>query len=117
MAWFDAGGCGNSDQTPKNGSYDLTSPSWTSTVSGTMLAADGHVHDRGLNVTLYQNGNVVCVSQHLYGRFPTYISPMMMDGSSGPMEAISDTSQCRDFETVEVGDSYGLRRIMIRVCI
>ena len=104
MAWLDAGGCGDSDQTPQNGTFDLSSPAWTSTVSGTMLSADGHVHDGGENVTIYQNGNVACVSQHLYGRTSSYISPVMMDGTPGPMEAISDTSQCENFGTLEIGD-------------
>ena len=107
MAWLDAGGCySGSEITPKNGSYDLTSPTWTSSISGTMLAADGHVHNGGENVTIWKNGQSACISQHLYGRTPEYISPTMMDGSPGPMVSISDTSQCENFATTTVGDTW-----------
>ena len=82
MAWLDVTGCGESEVTAHEGVYTLSSPGWRSTISGKLLSALGHVHDGGADVTVYVNGNTVCVIQQLYGRRPGYNSSMDMDGSS-----------------------------------
>ncbi|KAF2231815.1 hypothetical protein EV356DRAFT_578880 [Viridothelium virens] len=114
MAWLDVTGCGDSEVTAQEGVYTLSSPGWRSTVSGKLLSALGHVHDGGVDVTVYVNGNPVCVSQQLYGRKPGYNSTMDMDSSTMSASGsaldsmarthISDAGSCANFGEVNVGD-------------
>jgi hypothetical protein len=45
MIWADVTGCGTSEAKPIEGTYELRSPGWKSTISGVMLSTLGHVHD------------------------------------------------------------------------
>lgn len=82
MAWLDITGCGSSEVPAQGGEYTKTSPGWSSTVSGKLLSAVGHVHDGGMDTTVYVNGKPVCVSQQIYGRKPGYNSTMDMTAST-----------------------------------
>jgi len=74
-AWIDVAGCGGSSFTPDSGEWDIKSSDWYSSINGTLLFATGHVHDGGLNTTLYLNYEPICVSKQLYGRRPAYVEP------------------------------------------
>jgi hypothetical protein len=43
--WLDVTDCGDSNTPAKEGSYELQSTPWTSSVEGIMLATAGHTHD------------------------------------------------------------------------
>lgn len=77
-------------------------------MNGKLLAGGGHVHDGGVNVTLYRNDEPVCVSSMLYGRTPGYTSVMEGHPEHGiepqKMQHISDASGCRNFGEIKVGD-------------
>ncbi|KAK2736689.1 hypothetical protein FQN55_001540 [Onygenales sp. PD_40] len=68
VAWLDVtGNCPISYVPAKEGSYELKSRGWRSTISGRLLFAYGHEHSGGTNTTIYLNGEPVCVSQMQYG--------------------------------------------------
>ncbi|KAF1986540.1 hypothetical protein K402DRAFT_454195 [Aulographum hederae CBS 113979] len=109
MPWLDATGCGGSDVPARQGAYSVNAVPWISTVEGNLLFAEGHVHDGALDTTIYLNDKPVCISQHVYGRKPEYVSVDGMDGMGGGMEgmpttSISDTSSCVNFGMVKRGD-------------
>jgi len=72
MIWTDITGCGASEAAPKEGTYEMMSPGWTSTIGGVMLATLGHVHDGGVYTTLYVNEKPVCRSDQFYGTKPNF---------------------------------------------
>ncbi|KAK2804805.1 hypothetical protein FQN51_001447 [Onygenales sp. PD_10] len=123
MAWLDITDCGLSAVPAQQGQFVLKSKGWKSTVSGRLLSASGHVHNGGVNTTIYLNGDPVCVSRQLYGRTPDFVAPghgghegmkaKRQDGHEGHdggedgMEgkpSISDAEMCVDFATVNEGD-------------
>ncbi|KAI5856333.1 hypothetical protein BZA05DRAFT_433949 [Tricharina praecox] len=107
VAWLDATGCGASSVPAKEGVYAISSPGWNSTIAGKMIFAAGHVHDGGVNTTVFLNGEVVCVSEMLYGRTPGFVAPgMQHDGHRAPgFQHISDAGACKNFGEVKVGDN------------
>ncbi|KAH7405670.1 hypothetical protein DE146DRAFT_778966 [Phaeosphaeria sp. MPI-PUGE-AT-0046c] len=66
--WLDLTGCGSADMDVKSTteSFYYRTPDWTSPVNGTMVDVGGHMHDGGLNMTMYMNGDPLCVSTQLY---------------------------------------------------
>ncbi|KAF1815741.1 hypothetical protein P152DRAFT_471140 [Eremomyces bilateralis CBS 781.70] len=103
MAWLDVtGNCGTSSVKPRNGQYDLQNSGWTSSVSGRLLSATGHVHDGGKVVKLYKNGEVICTSDQIYGRRVGYTEGQ--DAMNPGLTHISDTTSCIDFGDVRSGD-------------
>ncbi|KAL1955726.1 hypothetical protein VTO42DRAFT_8124 [Malbranchea cinnamomea] len=117
MAWLDITGCGLSSYPAKEGQYEIRGPVWKSTVNGRLLSASGHVHNGGINTTIWKNGEPVCVSRQIYGRTPDFIAPPHDHGGGdgdgdhdhdhGNGEgkpSISDAEMCVDFGEVKVGD-------------
>src|SRR5262245_15823180 len=69
--WLDINQCGNSERPAKTGQYSYDY-SFTMPRSGKLLAIGGHLHDGGTNITIAQNGRVVCDSVATYGGNPEY---------------------------------------------
>ena len=108
MAWLDITDCGISSVPAQEGVFELRSTGWTSTVSGRLLEATGHVHDGGVDTVIYKNGEPICTSVQVYGHKPEFIAGGHGDGhDDGHGEGvphISGAGVCIDFGTVEVGD-------------
>jgi len=100
---LDAGACGSSEiEQQPHGQWQVSSKPWVSKVEGKMLYASGHMHDGGTNITMYKNGEVICVSEQLYDRRAGYREPA---GSAHPgQKHISDAGICTNFNEVNVGD-------------
>jgi hypothetical protein len=100
--WLDINQCGTSEMPAKTGKYNYKSIPWTSTVTGPWLGVGGHMHDGGTNVTIEQNGQVICNSEAKYATKPEYISggggmdhgDGGMDHGHGGMEHISEHGVC-----------------------
>ena len=118
MAWLDITGCGLSNVPAREGQYEIRGPAWKSTVNGRLLSASGHVHNGGVNTTIWLNGDPVCVSRQVYGRTPEFIAPPH-DGHGGHSSrarhdddpghgegkaSISDAEICTDFGEIKEGD-------------
>jgi hypothetical protein len=103
--WLDAAQCGTSEVPARTGKYQVKSVPWTSTVSGQFVGMGGHLHDGGTNITIEQNGQVICDSVAKYGTKPDFISPGGEhdmdhggggDHGHGAMQHISEHSVCLD---------------------
>lgn len=110
VAWLDVtGNCPISYVAPQEGQFELKSSGWTSTLSGRLLSAYGHMHDGGVDTTIYKNGEVVCVSNMTYGGDPAYVSGGGMSDMPGmggdSVEHLSEASVCQDFGDISVGDT------------
>ena len=66
--WLDLTGCGNADVDVKSTieKFEYRTPDWISSVDGIMVDVGGHMHDGGLNMTMYRNGEPLCDSMQLY---------------------------------------------------
>ncbi|PGG95888.1 hypothetical protein AJ79_09825 [Helicocarpus griseus UAMH5409] len=116
MAWLDITDCGVSAVPAQQGQFELRSDGWKSTVNGRLLSASGHVHNGGVNTTIWLNGEPICTSRQVYGRTPEFIAPPHGghggdEGDDGGHEhgaegkpSISDAETCVDFGDVKVGD-------------
>jgi hypothetical protein len=51
MVWLDVTDCGEAKTPAKEGSYELQSTPWTSTVEGVMLYTAGHSHDGTMGIS------------------------------------------------------------------
>jgi len=66
--WLDIGGCGDSNLPLKNpgfSSYTMPAP-FKANLTGTIVAAGGHIHDAGLSIKLIKNNGTVCESTGIY---------------------------------------------------
>jgi hypothetical protein len=95
MIWTDVTGCGPSEAQPKEGTYELRSPGWNSTIGGVMLKTWGHLHDGGIYTTLFVNDKPVCRSDSFYGTKDRFVEkPGVPNLSSkeqmGVMDAMKD---------------------------
>jgi hypothetical protein len=108
--WLDAAQCGTSEVPARTGAYTVKSNPYTSTVSGQLIGAGGHLHDGGTHLTVERNGQVFCDGAALYGTKPGYTTPMApgddMDHShGGAMTHISEHPACRqNLPTINAGD-------------
>jgi hypothetical protein len=55
MIWTDVTGCGSSEAKAFEGTYELRSPGWKSTIGGVMLSTWGHVHDGKPHLVSYRS--------------------------------------------------------------
>lgn len=71
--WLDVDNCGDSQYTIPAGSTHTTW-TWTSTMTGDVVAAGGHVHDHGVSITLTNvtRDEEICESVAGYGTDPHY---------------------------------------------
>ena len=72
--WLDENNCGTSEYAvPAGPSHQVWR--WTSTITGRVLAAGGHVHDGGIKTVLSNEttGQHLCTSYARYGRNPAYM--------------------------------------------
>jgi len=105
-----------------NSAYKFSTLPSTSTVTGSLLYAIGHMHDGGTDMRLYVSSKMVCKSVMHYNARPGYGSPteggamagmagmnhsvkkrQHAHGGAGTMH-ISDPGACTDFGTVKAGD-------------
>jgi len=101
--WLDVGGCGTADvPSEPNASFNFSSPSWTSNMSGRMVFAAGHLHDGGTHLQLLKNGDVVCETTPTYHNFSSHMS-------SGQEEHIKSVSVCSDFAETHPGDDWTIK--------
>lgn len=91
--WLDLTGCGNADIDVKSTteSFEYRTPDWTSSVNGVLVDVGGHMHDGGLNMTMYKNGDPSCVSMQLY------------DNQAAEQHIVA-AGICKDAGRVEKGD-------------
>jgi hypothetical protein len=109
--WMDANGCAVSEVPARTGKYQISTNTWTSDVTGTLLAAAGHLHDGGTNMTVERNGSVICNSEMKYGTKPDYMPPGGgmdhgdggMDHGNGSGGSISEVTKCFDMGTITPG--------------
>jgi hypothetical protein len=97
----------------KTGQYKFTTLPATSTVTGSLLYAIGHMHDGGTDMRLYVNSKMVCKSVMHYNAREGYLTSGHKNkrqaghgghgGGAGAMH-ISDPGACTDFGTVNMGD-------------
>jgi len=100
----------------KTGQYKFTTMPTTSSVSGSLLYAIGHMHDGGTNMNLFVSGKMVCKSVMHYNARAGYVpgggaakGPKLRKrqhaghGNDGAMH-ISDPGACTDFGEVAKGD-------------
>jgi hypothetical protein len=61
--WLDIGGCGSSSfPALEKGTFEYSSPGWTSSTTGGITLAISHLHDGGTNTGILKNGKVICDS-------------------------------------------------------
>jgi hypothetical protein len=96
--WLDIDGCGDSEYTIPTG-YSDTTTSWTSNVSGKMVAIAGHVHDVTItdanpcDVYCPAEGGGIAVSAELVGGPSTYYGPV--PPNNPPPSTLTGTTLCR----------------------
>jgi len=97
----------------KAGQYKFTTLPSTSTVTGSLLYAIGHMHDGGTNMQLFLNSKLVCKSVMHYNARAGYIPVAgghklrrRQHGGHGDGAAmhISDPGACTDFGPIARGD-------------
>ncbi|KAF2196985.1 hypothetical protein GQ43DRAFT_227980 [Delitschia confertaspora ATCC 74209] len=66
--WLDLTGCGNADVDVKSTTeaFEYRTPNYTSSVSGLIVDVAGHLHDGGLTMLGYKNGDLMCRSDVFY---------------------------------------------------
>jgi hypothetical protein len=91
--WFDINQCSTSERPAKTGQYSYE---WGTKASkpGRLIGIGGHLHDGGTNLTLTQNGQLVCDSRATYGGDPKFIEPASSMHMPG-MGHISKMSLCQ----------------------
>jgi len=99
---LDVAGCAKPDLPPQHGKYTLVSPKWISKQTATLMYSTGHMHDGGVNMTIYKNNVPVCTSEMLYDRTPYFRSPA--SGHHGQFAHISDSGACKNFAEIVPGD-------------
>jgi hypothetical protein len=94
----------------KQGQYKFSTLPSSSSVSGSLLYAIGHMHDGGTDMKLFVNSKLVCKSVMHYNARPGYVPGGGMKvkrqhghGGGGAMH-ISDPGACTSFGTVNKGD-------------
>jgi len=91
----------------KTGQYKFTTLPATSTVTGSLLYAIGHMHDGGTDMRLFVGSKMVCKSVMHYnsreGYNPGHKNRKRQHGGHGVMH-ISDPGACTDFGEVKTGD-------------
>jgi hypothetical protein len=111
MYWLTIG-----EPAAKRGVFTFNAMAQTSTVTGSLLYAIGHMHDGGTHMDLKVDGRVKCKSVMHYGTRAGYNGETGMSGmkhklakrqhahGTGPGKHISDPGACTDFGTVRTGD-------------
>jgi hypothetical protein len=125
MVWLDVTDCGEARTPAKEGSYELQSTPWASTIEGTMLFTAGHAHDGtrrifirqplihsgGVKTTFYVNGKPLCNAEQRYGTRPEYTdSPEVTGhGAHQAITHISETTSCSDLGVLHIGDKLNIK--------
>ncbi|KAF1816595.1 hypothetical protein P152DRAFT_493004 [Eremomyces bilateralis CBS 781.70] len=84
---------------PANKSTTMLSPSYTVTRAGTLYNMHAHLHDGGVDVSLYVNRMLVCTSTALYGGES---GTLVLEGSE--WRTIQNYTKCLDPVSVKKGD-------------
>jgi hypothetical protein len=97
--WMDENNCSNSTYAIPAGPTNKVW-TWTSTITGRVVTAGGHVHDGGIDTTLTDqtSGQGICTSRAGYGTKPAYM---------GSIESMTTCSHDR-IGTVRAGDVLAL---------
>jgi hypothetical protein len=96
--WLDIDGCGDSEYTTPVGYADTTT-SWTSTVSGRMVAISGHLHDVDItsanpcDTHCAAEGGGIATTAELVGGPNNYYGPV--PPNNPPPASITGTTLCR----------------------
>lgn len=99
---LDVGECTTSEVPAQaSGKYSLKSKPFTSKIAGQLLYMTGHMHDGGVNTTIFVNDKEVCASEMLYDRRELWREPEYT-GLIQPH--ISDAGVCKTFGRIEPGD-------------
>jgi len=106
MHWLTIG-----EPSAKKGVYTFNTMAQTSSSSGNLLYAIGHMHDGGTHMDLKVGSRVVCKSVMHYGVRAGYAGSKLRKlakrqhaHGAGPGKHISDPGACTDFGTVRTGD-------------
>jgi hypothetical protein len=98
--WLDIDGCGDSEYTiPPTPQYTDTTTSWTSTVTGRMVAIAGHLHDVDItnaspcDTHCPAKGGGIAVSAELVGGPNSYYGPV--PPNNPPPASLTGTTMCR----------------------
>jgi hypothetical protein len=98
LIWVNIGAtCGDGEVPPQNGVTTFKSDVWESTVTGPILTARAHMHDGGMNATLYINGKVACLSEQSYAPRDGFTDAQGVSHLSG-------ASGCADVGMLQKGD-------------
>jgi hypothetical protein len=96
--WLDIDGCGDSEYTIPTG-YSDTHATWTSNVTGKMIAIAGHLHDVDItsanpcDIHCPAEGGGIAVSAELVGGASTYYGPV--PPNNPPPADLTGTTLCR----------------------
>jgi hypothetical protein len=96
--WLDIDGCGDSEYTIPTG-YSDTTTTWTSNVTGKMIAIAGHLHDVDItgpapcDIHCPAEGGGIAVSAELVGGPSTYYGPV--PPNNPPPASLTGTTLCR----------------------
>jgi hypothetical protein len=96
--WLDIDGCGDSEYSIPTG-YSDTHASWTSTVTGKMIAISGHLHDVDItnptpcDIHCPEQGGGIAVSAELVGGANSYFGPV--PPNNPPPADLTGTTMCR----------------------
>jgi hypothetical protein len=92
---------------PSNQQTTKTGEEVVADVSGTIVNARGHMHDGGVQLSMIQNGNPVCVSEAVYGGAEsTFIG---RDGTK--WETINSMTECTHAIRIQKGDKIKLEAV------
>jgi hypothetical protein len=73
--WLDIGGCGHSEQPVPAGKmkFEYTSPPWTASISGRVMAVYSHLHDGGVEMEVFRGEERVCKVSPGYGERKEFV--------------------------------------------
>lgn len=104
--WLDVGGCRSEVAVPdEQTSFTLTSPKWTSTVNGRVMAIVSHLHDGGVHLDVERNEDMVCKSTSTYGMMSEFEHHM----SGMDMDHITVMSACSDVGRIKIGEDWTVK--------
>jgi hypothetical protein len=105
--WIDLDYCSPTGTEPLNDSFfTINSTKWTSPYDGTIVNVDGHLHDGGTHLRVYQNGALLCDAAASYGETPGFVERSNgIQGEAG-MKHISHMNSCEAMGPIKKGDVF-----------
>ncbi|KAF1811034.1 hypothetical protein P152DRAFT_475087 [Eremomyces bilateralis CBS 781.70] len=112
--WLDAASCddmGSEILAPLNTTkFTLEGAPWTASFAGSLITTVGHMHDGGVHLEVFRDGEQVCNSLTTYGGSEEYIPRKETIAAGAPDTVhVSSFGACHDFGKFEKGDNITLK--------